>query len=78
MKYLIIGLNFLVKNPQASLENTIPIVGQPPPSRPQENKKSASPTLFKNASKFLVLPCRNGGGGGGGDTMTTLMKGGFL
>ena len=52
MKYLIIGLNFLVKNPQASLENTIPIVGQSPPSRPQENKKSASPTLFKNASKF--------------------------
>ena len=37
-----------------------------PPPRPQENKKSASPTLFKNASKFLVLPCRNGGGGGGG------------
>ena len=35
IKYLIIGLNFLVENPQVSLENTIPSCGSAPtlPSR---------------------------------------------
>ena len=50
MKYLIIGLNFLVENPQALLENTIPSCGSAPLP---EKWKSFSPTLFKNGSKIL-------------------------
>ena len=71
MKYFIIGLNFLVENPQAPWKIPSPLVGQ----APARKEKSASPTLFKNASKFLGLPCRKGRGGG---TMATIMKGGFL
>ena len=33
MKYLITGLSFLVENPQALLENTIPLAAQPPPPK---------------------------------------------
>ena len=70
MKFLIIGLNFLVENPQAPWKILPPLVTQAPP-----RKKSTSPTLFKNASKILGLPCRKRGGE---DTMATLTKGGFL
>ena len=59
MKYLIIGLKFLVENPQAPLENTIP----PCDSVPLEENKVPAPPFFKNASKFLGLLCRKGGGG---------------
>ena len=63
MKYLIIDLNFLVKNPQPP----------PPPGKyhppscesgPPKKLKSTSPTLFKNASKILGPPAEKGGGGG--------------
>ena len=57
MKYSIIGLNFLVENPQAPW-NISPLVTQ---TAPQENKVPVPP-FFKNASKFLGLPCRKGGG----------------
>ena len=62
MKYLIIGLNFLVENPQAPLENTI-------------SPCDSDPLLKENLG---LPCRKRGGGGGGGDTMATLTKGGFL
>ena len=67
MKYLIIGLNFLVENPQSPMENTIPPCDSGP--APQENKVSAPPFL-RMLQKFLGLPCRKGAGGGGGGGRT--------
>ena len=58
MKFLIIGLNFLVENPQAPWKIPSLLVAQPHPPR---KEKSASPNL-KNAAKFLSLPCRKGRG----------------
>ena len=52
MKYLITGLNFSVENPQAPWKIPPPFVGQ----APARKKKSACPTLFKNALKILGLP----------------------
>ena len=66
MKYLIIGLNFLVENPQSPLENTIPPCGS---ALPPEKQTSTSPTLFKNASKFLDPPLQKAGGRGWEDTI---------
>ena len=72
MKYLIIGLNFLVENPQAPMENTIPPCDSDP--SPQENKVLAPPFL-RMLQNFLASPAEKGGGG---RTLATLTKGGFL
>ena len=52
MKYLITGLKFVVKNPQAPLENT-PLVAQP---LPPENKKKIQPHSLKMLQRFYFLP----------------------
>ena len=48
MKYLIIGLNFLVENPQAPLENTIP----PYDSVPLEENKVPAPPFLRMLQNF--------------------------
>ena len=60
MKYLIIGLNFLVENPQAPLENTILPCGSTP--SPSKIKKCQSHS-FKECLKIFSPPLQKGWGG---------------
>ena len=62
MKYLIIGLNFLVENLQATLENTIPPCGSGIPP-PQENKKMPAHPFWQ-CFKIFRPPLQKGGGDG--------------
>ena len=48
MKYFIIGLNFLVENPQTPMENTIP----PCDSVPLQENKVPAPLFLRMLQKF--------------------------
>ena len=52
MKYLIIGLNFLVENPQAPLEKTIREIAAQPPHPPPKNKKAPAPPFLRMLQNF--------------------------
>ena len=71
MKYLIIGLNFLVANPQAPPGKYHPLlVAQPPPQK----IKKCQPHLFKECFKILGPTAERRGGGHYGSHSATLDK----